>query len=65
MDGLRLAQAEDLQALLEEREVAAVEQDLQVLLGDIGDLLGDLQVRLREQRVDPVVDEAALDRVLL
>ena len=54
-----------VEALAEEREVAAVEQDLQVARRDLGDLLGDPQVRLREQRVDPVVDEAALDRVLL
>ncbi len=64
-DLLGVAEAEDRDAVAEEAEVAAVEQDLQVLGRDVGDLLGDLQVRLREQGVDPVVDEAGLDRVLL
>ena len=46
-------------------EGAALDDQVEVVGGLVGDLLGEDQVRLGDQRLDPVVDEARLDRVVL
>ena len=54
-----------LKRLAEQVEAAAPEQQGQVVGRDARDLLRDPQVRLGDQRADPVVHEARLDGVLL
>ena len=45
--------------------VPALDQQVEVVRRLVGDPLREDQVRLGDQRLDPVVDEARLDRVVL
>ena len=60
-----VAQAEDLDRLAEHVQLAAVEDEAEEFAPFGGDPPRDRQVGLGQQRVDPVVDQARLDRVLL
>jgi hypothetical protein len=58
-------QAEDVEAAAERLELAAVDDQVEVAAAFGADPPRHRQVRLREQRRDPVVDQFGLDRVFL
>ena len=61
-----LGEAEDVEvADQRQAELAAVDQQVEVARRGLRDLLREHQVGLGDQRLDPVVDELRLDRVLL
>ncbi len=60
-----VAQAEDFDRLAQHGELSAVEDEAEEFAPFAGDPPRDHQVGLGQQRVDPVVDQARLDRVLL
>ena len=59
------SEAEDFDRLSEHVEVAAVDDQIEVAAAFGGDLPGDEEVGLRQQRGDAVVDDPRLERVLL
>jgi hypothetical protein len=60
----RVAEAEDLDRLAEHGELTAVDHEPDEFAAFVGDPPGDHQVGLGQQRVDPVVDQPCLDRVV-
>src|SRR5204863_2137446 len=64
-DAGRLREAEDVEALPEEVELAAADDEADVAGARAHHLARDLQVRLGYERRDPVGDQARLHRVLL
>ena len=46
-------------------ELAALLEDLLVVGGDLDDAVRELQVRLGEQRANPVIDQLRLQRIVL
>jgi len=64
---LGLLQSQDVDRLAEERdrELPAIGQDLLVVARDVADLGREQQIRLGEQRADPVVDHLGLERIVV
>ncbi len=61
------SKAEDLDLVAEDRQAerAAFDQKVDVAGGLLGDALAEEEVRLGDERRDPVVDQLRLDRVVL
>jgi hypothetical protein len=64
-DSLRVLEAEDVEGLPEQAELATLQQQREVVGRQAGDLLRQLQVGLADERADSVVHQARLDRILL
>src|SRR5207302_1873242 len=61
---LRALEAQDVEALAQQREAAAAQEDVQIAAGQPRELTGQRRVGVREARLDRGLHDLRLDRVL-